>query len=110
MASSLSPTIAHGGPSSGRASNRTRPYFVSRPIVPCLERSPLACSPVSACVVFAGAIDLFNILGFFYNFMHRPLCSTMNRMAVLDVLDDLVRLRSKRWPTTSSRSRAATSC
>ena len=64
----------------------------NRPIAPYLERGPLACSPALACVVFAGVIDLFNILGFFSNFIHMPLCSTMNKMVAIDVLDDLMRL------------------
>ena len=64
----------------------------NRPIAPCLERGPLACSPALVCVVFAGAIDLVNILGFFSNFIHMPLCSTMNKMVTIDVLDDQMRL------------------
>ena len=79
-------------PAPDAASNRTRPHFASRPVAPCLEPGPLACSSVLVCVVFAGATDLVNILGFFSNFMHRPLCSAMNRMVVLDVLGDLMRL------------------
>ena len=37
--------------------------------------------------MFAGVIDLFNILGCFSNFIHMPLCSTMNKMVTIDVLN-----------------------
>ena len=64
----------------------------NRPVAPSFERGPLACSLALPCVVFAGVIDLVSILGLFSNFIHMPLCSTMNKMVTIDVLDDQMRL------------------
>ena len=64
----------------------------NRPVAPSFERGPLACSLALPCVVFAGVIDLVSILGLFFNLIHMPLCSTMNKMVTIDVLDDQMRL------------------
>ena len=42
--------------------------------------------------MFAGVIDLASILGLFSNFIHLPLCSTMNKKDTIDVLDNRMRL------------------
>ena len=49
-------------------------HFANHPIAPCLERGPLACPSALVWTLCAGGIDLVNILGFLFNFVHRPSC------------------------------------
>ena len=86
---------------------RTLTHFANRPIAPIIERGPLACPSGLDWTLCAGGIDLVNIEGFLFNFVHRPSCSAVNRKVVIDVIDDLLRLELEAEAhTTSSRSSA----